>query len=474
MFSNRIISASRMGSALLALCLVAFFVTACETPEPTGCGPESTSSACTDDEAKATVDVDLIAPIANALAAKRAAQALAANGLVAYSNIKRTEDARSPGAAARKPGSSPNGNGPASYAYDLSDLGDLNADGKFGVADVQCAILTSLATLSGNEQPQCLADYSLADLNCDGTVNVSDVQLVILKALGCEGIGCTSPFSPVVDSNQNAIHDTCEMQADPCAFNTCQNGGTCVVDADSYSCECTDGYSGETCEICEGDFVLGFSIGETGATNVSLDYLSGCTHITGSLQINAVEMTSLAGLENLTTVSDDLVIYGGPNLTTLKGLDGLKDVGGMLAIWTAPQLTDLSGLGNLEYVGANTWIDPDVEPGLVIQNNYVLTSLAGLKKLATVHGGVYIGHNYSLTDLGSLDQVEVIGGNLNIAFNIQLPTCEANAVAETLEQGNVVAGVVTIFNNLNPCADNPCGAGTCELDCSQPDDYICI
>ncbi|CAH1255193.1 JAG1 [Branchiostoma lanceolatum] len=37
--------------------------------------------------------------------------------------------------------------------------------------------------------------------------------------------------------------DTDDCQSDPC-----QNGGTCVDGLDSYSCNCTNGFSGDTCE----------------------------------------------------------------------------------------------------------------------------------------------------------------------------------------------------------------------------------
>eukprot|EP00058_Branchiostoma_floridae_P006280 XP_002591768.1 hypothetical protein BRAFLDRAFT_83542 [Branchiostoma floridae] len=52
---------------------------------------------------------------------------------------------------------------------------------------------------------------------------------------------CTSGYSG----------DTCE-DTDDCQSNPCKNGGTCVDGLDSYSCNCTSGYSGDT---CEGDII---------------------------------------------------------------------------------------------------------------------------------------------------------------------------------------------------------------------------
>ena len=35
--------------------------------------------------------------------------------------------------------------------------------------------------------------------------------------------------------------------ADPCRPNPCDNGGTCSVEGDGFSCECADGWEGDTC-----------------------------------------------------------------------------------------------------------------------------------------------------------------------------------------------------------------------------------
>ena len=35
---------------------------------------------------------------------------------------------------------------------------------------------------------------------------------------------------------------------DECASSPCQNGGTCVDDSNSYTCNCVVGYAGKNCE----------------------------------------------------------------------------------------------------------------------------------------------------------------------------------------------------------------------------------
>ena len=35
----------------------------------------------------------------------------------------------------------------------------------------------------------------------------------------------------------------------PCAYNPCQNGGTCTVTGDgTYTCSCVEGFEGDNCE----------------------------------------------------------------------------------------------------------------------------------------------------------------------------------------------------------------------------------
>lgn len=59
--------------------------------------------------------------------------------------------------------------------------------------------------------------------------------------------------------------------------------------------------------------------------------------------------TSLEGLENLRTVSDDLAIAG--DYTDLDALSNLTEVGGDLTVWVCPSLTSLSALHGVTRVG---------------------------------------------------------------------------------------------------------------------------
>ena len=47
----------------------------------------------------------------------------------------------------------------------------------------------------------------------------------------------------LIDGNTNFI------DIDDCVNHTCANGGLCVDDVNSYSCNCSAGYPGERCFI---------------------------------------------------------------------------------------------------------------------------------------------------------------------------------------------------------------------------------
>lgn len=94
------------------------------------------------------------------------------------------------------------------HAYCLDPLGDINGDGGTNVVDVQCSIVTTLWTLSGEnpvEEPTCIgSDSERADINCTDGVNVTDVVLSIQLALGAQ-------LSATLDADASGCPDTCEL-----------------------------------------------------------------------------------------------------------------------------------------------------------------------------------------------------------------------------------------------------------------------
>ncbi len=176
------------------------------------------------------------------------------------------------------------------------------------------------------------------------------------------------------------------------------------------------------CTEIEGWVRIGNYTGSTDITN--LNGLSVLTSIWEDLRIYGNDtLTSLAGLENLTSIGEDIslgIFHGGghignTSLSSLEGLSNLGEVGGNIYIAANDALIDLSGLGNLNSIGGN----------LEIYENESLNSLAGLENITYIDGDLGIGDcilggNPSLTNLTGLNNLDSVGGSFRIEYNLSL------------------------------------------------------
>jgi hypothetical protein len=165
--------------------------------------------------------------------------------------------------------------------------------------------------------------------------------------------------------------------------------------------------------------------------DTDLQLLKDYTAITGSLIIYNPKLTSLAGLESLTTVGECLYIHNNDALTSLSGLENVRSVGGDLDIGGNDALISLSGFENLSSIGGN----------LGIWCNSALINLTGLENLTSVGGKLYIEHNAALTSLTSLENIISIGGGLSIYDNSALTNLSG------LENVTSVVGSLEIWDN---------------------------
>ncbi len=140
----------------------------------------------------------------------------------------------------------------------------------------------------------------------------------------------------------------------------------------------------------------------------SLDGLDGLTSIADTVSIyDNTSLASLHGLDNVTTVGGVLGVYGdksGDSLTSLAGLDSLTTVGAYLEVWDNSALTSLDGLDALTAVGQY----------VNLINNDALTSLSGLGGLTTVGLDFNVMDNDGLTTLDGVEALTDIGRNLQI------------------------------------------------------------
>jgi Concanavalin A-like lectin/glucanases superfamily len=125
----------------------------------------------------------------------------------------------------------------------------------------------------------------------------------------------------------------------------------------------------------------------------AMDY--SCTILPLNLTIEGADITSLAGLSQLTQITEDLIIQNAPNLTTLAGLGQLTSVRN-LSVMNNSNLANLSGLSGLSSVYR-----------LEIANNAALTNLTGLGALTFVQT-CRIFDNAGLTSLTGLSALTTL------------------------------------------------------------------
>jgi len=143
-----------------------------------------------------------------------------------------------------------------------------------------------------------------------------------------------------------------------------------------------------------------------------------CTEIEGDVTISGDSITSLYGLDVVTSIGGNLMIYENASLTSLIGLESLISIGSTagssIHIYNNDALTSLTGLEGL------TSIDSTLE----ILDNDALINLTGLNNVTSIGGAIKIGEssmgNQSMTSLTGLENIAFVGGFISISGNAAL------------------------------------------------------
>lgn len=136
------------------------------------------------------------------------------------------------------------------------------------------------------------------------------------------------------------------------------------------------------------------------------DDYSDCTELAGNVTIGN-EVNNLMGLNSVTRISGNLDFWANNVLTSLSGLDNLTTIGGGLLIGFHYAGPDRGGMSSL-------------------------SSLAALNNLTSI-GGYLLVTGTAVTSLDGLDNIDAGSiGSLYISQNIFLSTCEVNSVCNYL------------------------------------------
>jgi len=188
----------------------------------------------------------------------------------------------------------------------------------------------------------------------------------------------------------------------------------------------------------------------------SLTGLENITSIGGDLSIeDNIALTSLTELENITSIGGDLSIEFSYALISLTGLENIGSIEGDLELYYNPSLTSLAGLENLTSIGGD----------LEIYSNHTLTSLMGLENLDSIGGRLSISENEALTSQAGLDNIDAHSiADLWIIFNTSLSACAVQSICDYLAAPN---GTVEIYGNAPGCnspeeVEEACAVGVVE------------
>lgn len=188
-----------------------------------------------------------------------------------------------------------------------------------------------------------------------------------------------------------------------------------------------------------------------------------CTCIEGNLRLYGDEITSLAGLSQITQIKGNLHI---DYLTTpdFTGLNNLTSVGGRLTIYgtTASSTTGFEGLtyvGGYVHARFNEFLGMtgfknlgEVGLGFFLSKNDNLSSLNGLDNLRKIGTAIWIFENLRLSDISSLDNVTNNQlASVLIKDNPNLPVCSITPICDFLDNG----GYADISNNAPGCNSEP-------------------
>jgi len=182
-----------------------------------------------------------------------------------------------------------------------------------------------------------------------------------------------------------------------------------------------------------------------------IDY-PNCTQITGNLTIAdgsnpSTDVTNLAPLSNLTTVTGGVGIFNNPFLTNLNGLN-ITNIGGATTIEGNPVLQNIDGLTSIISIGG----------AVIINNNGSLQNINGLSSVTSISGLLSIDGNSVLNDITGMQNIaQNTITELYIQNNPQVAVCNISNVCSFLS----TTKPRNISGNLTNCQDEATVVAAC-------------
>lgn len=301
------------------------------------------------------------------------------------------------------------------------------------------------------------------DNDCDGLIDEGagaychlDNALSTCAHGSCQVFSCVAGFSDIDGDSDNG----CESPVNPadlltgvsCASDViCSNGNICDGIETCVDSECRLG-TPINCDL--GGVVVQGDVTITSGTD--LKALGGVETITGDVFITNTQLTSLVGLESLTTIGGSLTIVGNPKLKKLSGsaLSNLEFVGGKLLVQGNDTITSVN-LPSLLYAAS-----------IEISENNALTDISGYISLQEIGQSIHILDNPVLESISGFPGLTTVGGNYAVYWGDGDNVCDGNG--GILIDNNYALTELTAFAALARTGGDLC---VLDLNSSGPDDY---
>ncbi|XP_022110413.1 uncharacterized protein LOC110989982 isoform X2 [Acanthaster planci] len=161
--------------------------------------------------------------------------------------------------------------------YDTTGFDNCNLS---EVAGVVCSPSVRLVDGSGSYEGRVEVYWNGAwGTVCDDYWGLSDATVVCrelgfsnaIRALGSaffgggygldillDNVDCTGQEDTIFQCRHRGVgvhdcrhYEDAGVRCDPCGYNPCRNGGNCTITSSGFSCQCSDGYTGLTCNVSD-------------------------------------------------------------------------------------------------------------------------------------------------------------------------------------------------------------------------------
>ncbi len=265
-----------------------------------------------------------------------------------------------------------------------------NLNGLSGLTDI-----TSLV-ISGND--------FLENLNGISNIQTLSGALVIIDNAVLTDI---SAIPQNLEIEQNLIIENNPMLSACCAITDVSFSDVAISNND-VGCEAIiDIFLNCGATLCSGDITL--------STQAQVDAFGPCVDYDGTIIISGEDITNVANLAGISTISGGLEITNCPNLLTLDGLESLTSVNG-IALFNCESLNNIDAIQNLQ---------GDLDFYVIIQ----LPALENFEGITNLNGSVttFLFQNTSVTSINLnqgitavTDYIEIFG-NSNMTTLVDLP-----------------------------------------------------